>query len=182
MPLILIVGLPGTGKTTFARELQTFLPADVIYLSTDSIRRNIFQPTTVRADPVEYNEGIYSTASKDLIYQILYFIGELLLGLNHVLIIDGTFYTQEKRKRFFSICERLNQDIILIETRCSEEIVRARLEKRIRQGESASDADFRIYLKIKEQFEPLEHDHITVNTELDPIPVLEEVKKRLESL
>ncbi|MFW9855410.1 MAG: AAA family ATPase [Candidatus Thorarchaeota archaeon] len=182
MPLILIVGLPGTGKTTFARKLQTFLPEDVIYLSTDSIRRNIFQPSTVRADPGEYDVGIYSTASRDLVYQILLFIGELLLGLNHVLIIDGTFYTQKKRKQFFSICERLNQGIILIETRCSEEIVKARLEKRIRQEESASDADFGIYLKIKEQFEPLKRERLIVNTELDPTPILEEVKKRLARL
>lgn len=178
----MVVGLPGTGKTAFAHALQEFLPQHTIYIGTDHIRRNIFQSSAIRAESVGYGQGVYSATSRDLIYRMLYYVGELLLSLNHVLIVDGTFYTEHKRNRFFQICEQLNQDLILIETRCSEETVKARLEKRVQQEAATSDADFQIYLKIKKQFEPPIGDHLVANTEQDPHKILQEVKTRLAAL
>ncbi|MHA2304874.1 MAG: AAA family ATPase, partial [Candidatus Hodarchaeales archaeon] len=104
MTLILVMGLPGTGKTVLANDLSSFLPNNPIYLSTDSIRRNVFNFS--KHQYAKFGEKLYSSKDRQLIYNVLNFIVEILIKQQLSVIVDGTFYSKATRKPFYEICNR----------------------------------------------------------------------------
>jgi predicted kinase len=179
MPLILIMGLPGTGKTYLAEALFKCFQNKPILLSTDIVRKNLFKISNHQY--TSYGDKLYSQEKRDLVYNALYFISEILLSKNLTIIVDGTFYSQDKRKPFLEMCEKLNQKIFIIETACSEEIAQARIQERKLENTNISDADFNIYLEIKKRFDPLDVTHLTINTEKDLKTILKEVKTYIDN-
>ncbi len=170
----MMTGLPGTGKTHLARKLTKHLLHQYVYLSTDIVRRNLFDFSLHHYVP--FGDKLYTQEKRDLVYNALYLITDILLTHQLSVIVDGTFYSQSKRQPLFQICQRLDQKLIIIKTVCSEEIIKQRIQGRKKQVENASDADFNIYLEIKERFEPIIPPHIEINTEKDLSIILQEVK------
>ena len=92
--LILLSGLPGTGKTTFALRLAERL--DFIHVQSDEIRRGTWaQP----AYTPEENAFVFAKA-EDL-------AAAALAGGRHALV-DSTNLTNKNRKRFVRLASRLN--------------------------------------------------------------------------
>ena len=180
MPLILILGLPGTGKSFLALALTKHVLNDSIYLYTDLIRRKLFDFSQHKYE--SFGADIYSQEKRQLVYNMLLFICELLLQKNHIVIVDGTFYQKIQREPFYQICEKLQQPLFIIRTICSDETVKSRIEDRQRNGNDLSDARFTIYLEFKERFEPLTRNHLVINSEKDLSHNLEEVQKYIGSI
>ncbi|UCE13775.1 MAG: AAA family ATPase [Candidatus Heimdallarchaeota archaeon] len=180
MPLIMILGLPGTGKTFFAKELSEFLPDKPIYLSTDIVRRYLFDFSHHHYEP--FGEKSYTQEKRDLVYNALYLVIDILLSQKLSVMVDGTFYSQNKRQPIYKICQRSNQELILIRTTCSEDRIRQRIQDRKSQGKNSSDADFNIYLEIKKRFEPIKIPHLVINTEQSLTTNLQEVKKYIDKI
>ncbi len=149
MMLYIVCGLPGTGKTTLAKMIADETKSFV--LNTDIIRRKIID------DPK------YTEREKELIYNLLFEIAEKFLMTGKNVVLDGTFYREELRKKDKKMAERAKSKYKIIEVTCSEEIIRKGMEKRKKKG-SESDADFEIYKKIKKQFEPVREKHIVLDT------------------
>ena len=93
-----------------------------------------------------------------------------------------TLYSHTIRKPFYKICKRLNQKLVIIKTVCSEETIKQRITERRNHDKNVSDADFDIYKEFKGRFEPLQLDHLIINTEQELPPSLLEVKKKLEAI
>jgi predicted kinase len=178
MTLIMILGLPGTGKTSLAKELSRSLSNSPIYLSTDIVRRNLFDFSHHHYVP--FGDKLYTEEKRNLVYNALYLIVDILLSQKHSVIVDATFYSQVKRQPLIKICQRLNQKLKVIKTTCSEDIIKQRIQKRKKQDNNASDADFNIYLEIKERFEPVKTPHFEVNTGKELPLVLQEVQNYIE--
>ncbi|UCG01753.1 MAG: AAA family ATPase [Candidatus Heimdallarchaeota archaeon] len=173
MPLVIILGLPGTGKTYLATELIQSLSEPPIYLSTDKIRRNLFDFSHHHYVP--FGDKLYTQEKRDLVYNALYLIVEILLSQNLSIIVDGTFYSQTKRIPLIKICQQLNQKYYIIKTTCTEEVIKQRIQERKSQGDNASDADFNIYLEIKDRFETITTPHLEIDTGKDLSIILKEV-------
>jgi predicted kinase len=148
--LILICGLPATGKSTVAKRLSKALGTEV--LRTDIVRRELIK------DP-SYTQG-----EKDFIYKAVFLIADYLIKNDVNVIIDGTFYKESLRKRARDIARKRGKRFFLIESRCPEDIVLKRLENRKRNLRSPSDADVDVYYNIKKLFEEIEEDHIVIET------------------
>ncbi len=174
MPLIMILGLPGTGKSFLAEELSRSLSENPIYISTDLVRRHLFDFSHHQYEP--FGSKLYSQEKRDLVYNALYLIVEILLNQKLTLILDGTFYSQSKRQPLIKICQRLNQKLIIIRTVCSEETIKQRIYERKKRGDNSSDADFNIYLEIKERFETIHHPHLIIDTEKEIQHILQDVR------
>lgn len=171
MPLIVILGLPGTGKTYLATELSKSNP--YIYLSTDRVRRTLFDFSHHQYVP--FGDKLYTQDKRDLVYNALYLIVDILLGQKLFVMVDGTFYSQTKRQPLFKICKQLNQKCFIIKTTCSEDLVKKRIQERKSQSNNASDADFDIYLEIKDRFEPIDTPHLEIDTGKELSIILKEV-------
>ena len=94
--LVVIGGLPGTGKTTLAAALGDELGWAV--LRTDEIRKELagVDPLEHAGDP--YGEGLYAPAVTDATYGELFRRTEALLGRGTSVIVDGSF-SQARRAR-----------------------------------------------------------------------------------
>jgi predicted kinase len=179
MSLIIILGLPGTGKSYLAVQLLKSLSNPPIYLSTDKIRRTLFDFSHHQYVP--FGNKLYTQEKRDLVYNALYMVVEILLSQELSVMVDGTFYAQTKRQPLLNICQRLNQSYIIIKTTCSEDLVKQRIQERKSQNNNASDADFNIYLEIKERFDPITTPHLEIDTGKDLSTLLKEVTSYIDN-
>ena len=160
---MLFCGLSGVGKTRLANELAPLINA--IVLSTDKIRKELISKPT------------YTKEEKELIYDVMLLVGRYLhnaAGIN--CILDGTFNTEESRKKAIRKLKSVppNQ-ICIVECTCPEDIVISRLKAR--KGDY-SDADIDIYRKMKKVYEPVKERerHIVIDTSQDPKINAEKIK------
>jgi len=164
--LILICGLPGTGKSTIAMRLASRLKASL--LRTDVIRKKLFPSP-------EYTE-----AEKELVYRATFLIAEYLLKAGVCVIIDGTFYRRSLRKMVYEVAERTGVRKAVIECTAPEHVIRRRMERR--KGRNLpTDADYQVYLKIRGQWEPIEGEHLLIDTSKSISQNLREVLEYLRA-
>jgi predicted kinase len=142
--LILVFGLPGSGKTYFASHLAKRLNA--VHLSSDIVRQ----------ETGAWNK--YSTASKESVYDALFEETRRNVLSGNTVVVDATFYRKKHRDKFIKEAKRLAVRCKLIEVRAMEKTIRQRVSK----PRADSQADFEVYKKIKGEFEPVTEDHLVL--------------------
>ena len=169
--LIVVCGLPGTGKSTLAKHLSSGLGGKV--LRTDLIRRELFKNAALEEvlesnDPMQYDlERIFDRQEsipekyqqmiwkqKEMVYDELLRRAEMLLKKGDNAILDGTFYKRRLREKIYSIAKKADVPVYLIECRCPEEVVEGRLRKRRRVSNEVSNVNkIQVYRTVKEAYE-----------------------------
>lgn len=152
--LILVTGLPGAGKTTFAIALADALGA--VHLNTDRVRAALGL------------RGHYDQASKNKVYNRLITLLETHLKEGSVAIVDATLFRAEIRKPFLDLAQKLQTPLRWIEVRADETLIRRRLQKK----RPFSEADFAVYLSLKDSYEPIGIPHLIVRSDDRPIEEL----------
>lgn len=142
--IVIIIGLPGTGKTTFSKALAQEIGA--IHLNTDILR-----------DELDLR-GQYDRNTKLLIYELLQAKVAQAINAKKDIIVDGTFYKKILRDDYFELAHKNQVPIYWIELKATEDCIRSRVAKK----RIYSEADFQVYLKVKAKFEPMEEDHLQV--------------------
>ncbi len=145
--LIMVVGLPGTGKSTFARELARTIDGN--HFNTDMIRDSL----NLR--------GSYDKESKQRVYDELLLRTKETLKSGGIAIVDGTFYLRSLRKTFIDLAEKIGKPIQWIVLEASESVIK----ERVSQKRTYSEADFEVYKTVKEQYEPIEEPHLTLKSD-----------------
>jgi hypothetical protein len=149
--LTIVCGLPGVGKTTFAKKLAPLINA--IVLSTDKIRKELIVSPT------------YEKEERKLIYDVMILLAKYLHDSGTNCILDATFnkeYSRTEVKKKLGISD---EKFFVIECLCPENIVIPRIKDR---KNDYSDADIEVYQKMKKIYEPVKGKHITIDTSLDP--------------
>ncbi|MEE8358331.1 MAG: AAA family ATPase [Candidatus Hydrothermarchaeales archaeon] len=149
--LVLICGLPATGKSNLTRSLARKMKAQI--LNTDIVRKELFE------------KPAYSDEEKELVYDVTFLIARYLLTNRRNVIIDGTFYKKRLRDRMREIARDVGTRFKIVECVCPEDVIRKRMARRAERKVTLSDADLEVYEKIKAEFEPIEEDHIVVHTD-----------------
>lgn len=149
--LVVVSGLPGTGKTTVAKKLADELKAKV--LSTDEIRKRVLR------------ELGYSERKKKKVYDEMLGIAEDLLTKEQNVILDATFFKKSWRQKAFDLGKKQGHPVFLLEVICPENVLKKRIEERYRNKKDFSDADFKVYKIIKSQYEKIERDRFILDTE-----------------
>jgi predicted kinase len=145
--IVLICGLPGTGKTFLSNKLSQYINSTV--LSTDKIRKELIQKPT------------YTPWERALIYDVLFLLAKYLhySGIN--CILDGTFNMEKSRREIKDLLNLSNDQFYIIECICPEDLIITRL---LLRKDDYSDATVSIYLKMKKIYEPVRQKHISINT------------------
>lgn len=166
--VILLAGLPGTGKSTLARKLARRYKLE--HISTDSVRKRIFRD--VRRD--NFGKGSYSNKQRMVVYDTIYYVLYTLLKHGVGCVLDGTFYQDQMRAKIGRICARFNAKYILVMVTCPEEIINKRFEEREkRERRTLSDADSKIYERFKQLFEQTKLQHLNVDMGMEHEKILE---------
>ena len=148
--IVIVFGLPGSGKSYFAAHLANKINAD--YINSDKLRRAMFDTRT------------YSIKEKLSVYSEMLTQMKEVVKQNKNLVLDATFYKNDIRKKFLDEAGGKGS-IFFIEVKAEESLIRKRLqEKRV-----DSEADFEVYKKVKKQWEPLDEDHLILQSTDDNI-------------
>jgi uncharacterized protein len=162
--LILIVGLPGSGKSTVAKILAEKLHA--IVLNSDVIRRELF-PQLRDYSSKETQKVILETKRRT---------EELLRG-GHIVILDTLFTKQGPRNEYRRLAESIGIPFKLVYVVTPEDATKERLQERQSRGD-ASEATFDYYLDRKPHFELIQGEHFTVTNAGD----LQELQLRIKQI
>ena len=149
--IAIVFGLPGSGKSHFASWFANLVDAD--YISSDRLRKEI------------HIAGNYSDQEKMTVYNEMLEQMKTSLRKNSNLVIDATFYKEGIRKKFMREAGGAG-DIVFIEVRADETTISERLKRK----RAFSEADFEVYKKIKDQFEPMEQPHLVLQSTNDNLP------------
>ena len=163
--LIIVSGLPGTGKSYFCSKLAERLP--FITLESDALRKVLFSSLT------------YSLQESSRLFRACHRLIEQLLRRGFSLILDATNLSERHREYFYSIADHLDVKLVLVWVEAPPQLVRERLKDR-RNEETKSDADWVVYQKMKSSVQPIRRNHYVVDTSRDIIPVIDKIVRAAE--
>lgn len=161
--LVVVSGLPGSGKSYFSRKLAERLPSAVV--ESDVLRQALFSAPT------------HSQAESRRVFQVCHLLISDLLKRGVRVILDATNLEEGRREQLYHIAESLRAKLILVQVKAPEEVVKERLERRsgAPEAEEHSDAGWEIYQRMRPRAEPMGRSHFVVDTSRDISPVIEKV-------
>ncbi len=142
----LIMGLPGTGKTYFAKALAERLQA--LHSNTDGIR-------------MEHGlRGDYSEESKERVYELL--LQKMLEAAREKkdVVLDATFVKKELRDRFIHPLESEGIPYRLIRMTADRSVIRERVSK----DRPESEADMEVHDALEKEMDPVVREHFVLDS------------------
>jgi len=165
--LVVVSGLPGSGKSHFSRELCRRRP--LAHLDSDALRHALFPHPTHAPD------------ESARLFAAVHTLLQRLLSRGVSAVLDATSLKEEHRRPLYEIAERAGAGLIIVRTEAPEEVVLRRLGGRAQRTDpaDASEATATVYNRYKGEVEPIERPHMTVDTSRDIAPALEAVLKQM---
>ena len=166
--LVALIGLPGAGKTTVARRIAGRFP--LLVLESDELRRDLI--------PVPD----YSQAESTRLFVAMHRLIAGLLARGVPVLLDATNLVEAHREPLRRLAREAGAKLVLVLVQAAPQVVRERLSRRLGTGlpRAGSEADWSVYLRMRETFEPVRGRHHTVDTAMDTWPVLDQIVEELE--
>ena len=149
--LVVIMGLPGAGKSHCARLLCARLGA--AHVASDELRSRLFIAASY-AD--EENRAVFAVAAAMV---------DSLLADGHRVVLDATNLLARNRAAAVAVAARHGAPVVYLRVNAPDEEIRARLRSRraARAADDHSDADERVYDRMRAAaFEPPAEGHLEV--------------------
>jgi predicted kinase len=166
--LILMAGLPGTGKSTLSRALAAELGGTVI--DKDRVRSALFDPPDIE----------YSTEQDEFCMRVMLKVAGYLFRKDpeRKVFLDGrTFSRSYQLVRATGYANALGQPWRILECICGEGTARTRLE--LDASHPATNRDFALYLEVRARFEEISLPKTVIDTD-QPLEVcLQQAKRAL---
>jgi hypothetical protein len=146
--LVLVGGLPGTGKSTLARSLAAAAGFDLI--RSDVVRKELAGCSDSGKTPAVLDQGIYSQEWNDQTYAECLCRAKALLSEGKRVLVDANFREELRRQTFLHAATAWGVPGVLLLCEADAETARQRLQGR---QNDISDADWSIYLQAAARWE-----------------------------
>ena len=153
--LVIMAGLPGTGKSTLARELARCLSGAV--LDKDIIRAALFEPGLVE----------YSAGQDDFCQEIMLQTAAYLFGRNaslHIFLDGRTLSRRYQRERAIAFCLGRQIPWSMLECVCAEATALLRLEQAAGSHPAANRTP-ELYREVRRMWEPIDCARLVIDTD-----------------
>lgn len=154
--LIMLSGLPGTGKSHLARRLAEILP--FVIIESDKVRKMLFpQPR-------------YTAEESYWVHRTCRTLMAKLLAKGVRVIYDATNLHERHREFVYRLARTEKVKLIIVKTVAPEKVALERLGTRHGEGtdqHDMSDADLRVHQRMARRAEPIGRNHLTVDTSRD---------------
>lgn len=151
MYIIVVAGLPGSGKSYFARRLAARL--DAKHINSDAVRKAMGA------------SGRYSFEDKLVVYTQMVKMTDRFLDEQKVVVVDATFYHPTMRDMFLTVAQLRDIDIYFIQITAKESLI----EERLKKPREDSEADFQVYKDIRAQLQQMTNPHLNLESTNDNI-------------
>jgi hypothetical protein len=151
--LIVVGGLPGSGKSTVARGFAGRIGA--VCLASDVLRKELAGAAPGMRLPAAVGEGIYRPALTALTYRELLLQAGRHLRAGRSAVLDATFASAADRRHAAALARSAGGRCVCVECRCPARVARERLAARSRPDYAgASDAGWDVYRAMRRVFDP----------------------------
>lgn len=168
--LVVLSGLPGSGKSTVAHRLRQRVAAAL--LQSDRLRKLLV--------PVPQ----YTPEESARLFAALHAAAERLLGAGVPVIVDATMLLERERRPLAAIAARTGARLLLVWVQAPEHEVRRRLAARaagLRAAYDLSDAGEAVYDLMRARVEPIRGRHLRIDTDRDDAPAIEALVRLMTS-
>ena len=146
--LVLVGGLPGSGKSTVSRSLAE--RAGFTVIRSDEVRKELAEASGETTSPAGFGEGLYRAEWNERTYGECLRRADGLIFEGRRVLIDASFREEARRRRFLDAAGRWGITASMLLCQADPDVVRERLARR--QGD-ASDADWEIHQVAAKQWE-----------------------------
>ncbi len=168
--LYVLCGMPGTGKSTYAKRLHEIF--DIALVRSDTARKEL-PGYSARRGPVPFGTGIYRPEMRGWVYSWLLSKVQEDLKQGRSAILDATFSRRKWREEAVRLAKDLDANILFFECVSSQDTILERLGRR-REGEDGqSDARPEHLRGLVDEFESMDelapelHARIDTETEIE---------------
>jgi hypothetical protein len=150
--LVVMAGLPGSGKSTFGRKLAPATGA--VVLESDALRAALFgSPTHAGVESKQLFDALYAAARR-------------LLQDGVSVIVDATNLRERDRLRAYEVAETAGAALLVLHFRAPEPVIAERLARRGNRHDpdDRSTAGADVYAKLAETEEAIAHEHWKIDT------------------
>ena len=161
--LVVVSGLPGTGKSFFCRKLAERL--DIVILESDSLRRRLFPAPS------------YSKEESTQLFRACHGVVEELLRKGVSVAFDATNLEEHNREQLYHIADQSGARLVVVRMEAPVEVVQRRLERRSRREDQSdhSEADWSVYSKMRPTVEKIGRNHFAVDSSKDIAPIIDKI-------
>ena len=137
--IIILNGLPATGKTTLGRQVAKEL--ELPFISKDDFKETLF-------DTLGYSDREWSEKIGAAGFKLMYNAVESQLKANKSLVVETYFNPKYDEKKFEELQKKYNAKIIQIFCKCDGTVLFERFKKRVESGERHKGYDDKNALPI----------------------------------
>ena len=161
--LLMLAGLPGSGKSTFAREIVARRP--FLVLESDRLRKTLVPKPE------------YTGEEHGRVFRACHRLIDEFLGQGFPVLLDATNLGQRNRRPVMDIAGKHGAPLAIAVVTAPPELVRQRLAGREAGVDPCtwSDAGLAVYTRMAPAWQPVRGEHFEVDTSQDTGPVLQRI-------
>jgi hypothetical protein len=167
--LVLVGGLPGTGKSTLAVGLADALGATVV--RSDEVRKELAGLRPDQPAAAAFGEGIYRPAATAAAYGEMLRRAEVALALGELVVLDASWTAERCRDDARAVAARTHADLVELRCVAPSPLAARRIRRRAAAGGDPSDATPEIAAKLAVADDPWPTS-ATVDTSSGPAEAL----------
>jgi predicted kinase len=163
--LIVVCGLPASGKSTVAQALAE--RSGFTVFNSDVVRKRLAGKAPAERADAAWRAGIYTPEFSAATYAALLEAAADELERGNGVIIDATYTADAERAPMRDLARQMGVPMVFAQCVVSAEQTRARMAARAQQPGAVSDATWEIYLQHRAAFTPFSSEFAASHLELD---------------